>query len=160
VKFSRAFNFCDFIANVEFHQRRFKNGQIRQLLVYTVNGIKQRWHYFMAGSQFLCMKSLVCNPLCEKNVLQWCNNGHIWNPIRPKFREDVEGAQIHIHTRLEHSRSNRNEIRQLRNFLKLWPLWVWPWKVCQIQNPGNMWCSLIRYTSHKKLVNWTTTVSS
>jgi hypothetical protein len=23
--------------------------------------------------------------------------GHIWNPIGPKFGENVEGAQIHIH---------------------------------------------------------------
>jgi hypothetical protein len=42
-------------------------------------------------------------------------HGHIWNAIRPKFGENVELAQIHIHTRLEHSRSNRNKIRQLRN---------------------------------------------
>jgi hypothetical protein len=43
-------------------------------------------------------------------------HGHILNPIGPKFGENVQGAQIHIHTRLEHSRSNRNKIRQLCNF--------------------------------------------
>jgi hypothetical protein len=85
-------------------------------------------------------------PLVQKVIgLSWFSKmaartrGHIWNPIGPKFGVDVEGAQIHIHTRLENSRS---------------PLW--PWKVGQIQNPGNMWCNLIRYTSHKNLVNLTT----
>jgi hypothetical protein len=45
-------------------------------------------------------------------------HGHIWNPIWPKFGVYVEGAQIHIHTRLEHSRSNSNKIRQLCNFFQ------------------------------------------
>jgi hypothetical protein len=79
------------------------------------------------------------------------SHSHIWNSIGPKFGENVEGAQIHIHTRLEYSRSNRNKIRQIRNFYELWPLW--PWKVGQIQNPGNMWCSLIRYTSHNEMAH-------
>jgi hypothetical protein len=39
-----------------------------------------------------------------------------WEEPWPKFGVDVEGAQIHIHTRLEHSRSNRNKINQFRNF--------------------------------------------
>jgi hypothetical protein len=36
--------------------------------------------------------------------------------IGPKSGENVEAAQIYIHTRLEHSRSNHNKIRQLCNF--------------------------------------------
>jgi hypothetical protein len=35
---------------------------------------------------------------------------------RPKFGVDVQGAQVHIHTRLEHSRLNSNKIRQHRIF--------------------------------------------
>jgi hypothetical protein len=31
----------------------------------------------------------------------------------------TSSAVCHVHTRLDHSRSNRNKIRQLRNFLKL-----------------------------------------
>jgi hypothetical protein len=41
---------------------------------------------------------------------------------RQKFGVDVEGAQIHIHTRIEHSRSNSNKIRQLR--IKIWSIYL------------------------------------
>jgi hypothetical protein len=44
-------------------------------------------------------------------------DGHIWNPIEPKFGVDVEGAQVHIHTRLEHSNILGQIVTKYANFV-------------------------------------------
>jgi hypothetical protein len=61
---------------------------------------------------------------------------YLKSEIWSKFGENVEGAQIHIHTtRLEHSRSNRNIIRQLRNFFNFDlcdQVKSKTWKICDV----------------------------
>jgi hypothetical protein len=80
---------------------------------------------------------------------RWPPGSHIGSPIRPKFSRKVDGAEIHVHTRLECSRSNSNETCQYWCRFELSPLR--PSKVGQIKNLGIMSCILIRCTYDKNL---------
>jgi hypothetical protein len=108
--------------------------KLNTFLSWVVTGLSAAsWHsgHFHFGSFVQCPDEIWHNsrPFPSKNRFSpiprahnWyravLDSGHSWSPIGPKFGTNIDGAQIHVHTRLEHSRSNIGKPCQLPSFLR------------------------------------------
>jgi hypothetical protein len=91
----------------------------------------------------------------------WPTGGQTKNQTGLKFGLWITLTKWYMYTQFQGNSLNGYKTCHCKHFVIFFELWpLWPWKVGQIQNPGNMWCSLTRNNSQNFLVNFATTVGS